>query len=86
MGENCFDRSAIRQFDGVLGVADDFFQPAEEKHLNTRACVKGWSPENCNPPDERGAIACAVSANPRGYDSSLANFARKKPFREFSTP
>jgi len=35
--EKRFDRRAVGKFDGVLGVADDIFEPAEEKHLDARS-------------------------------------------------
>lgn len=34
--EKRFNRRAVRKFDGVFRVTHDLFEPAKEKHLDTR--------------------------------------------------
>ena len=37
VGEESFYWRAVSELDRVFGVADDFFEPAEEKHLDARS-------------------------------------------------
>ena len=37
VGEESLYRRAVSELDRVFGPADDFFEPAEEKHLNARS-------------------------------------------------